>query len=85
MGFPCGSTDKDSAFSGEEETNLSVKEFKIHYIDTPPSRRWSIKVWMDLWLTLVDVLQKTTKFCKAITLQLKKIKKKNKNNVFFSH
>ena len=28
-----------------------------------------------LWLIHVDVQQKTTKFCKAITLQLKKLKK----------
>ena len=28
--------------------------------------------WVYLWLILVDVGQKTTKFCKAIILQLKK-------------
>ena len=27
--------------------------------------------WVHLWLILVDVRQKTTKFCKAIILQLK--------------
>ena len=31
--------------------------------------------WVYLWLILVDVCQKTTKFCKAIILQLKKKKK----------
>jgi len=30
--------------------------------------------WVYLWLILIDVRQKTTKFCKAIILQLKKIK-----------
>ena len=30
--------------------------------------------WVYLWLILVDVWQKTTKFCKAIILQLKKNK-----------
>ena len=32
--------------------------------------------WVSLWLILVDVWQKTTKFCKAIILQLKIKKKK---------
>ena len=32
--------------------------------------------WVYLWLILIDVWQKTTKFCKAITPQLKKKKKK---------
>ena len=27
--------------------------------------------WVHLWLILVDIWQKTTKFCKAIILQLK--------------
>ena len=31
--------------------------------------------WVYLWLILVDVWQKTTKFCKAIILQLKFFKK----------
>ena len=40
--------------------------------------------WVYLWLILVDVWQETTKFCKAIILQLKILKyiynlKKNKN------
>ena len=35
-------------------------------------------VYVYLWLILVDVRQKTTKFCKAIILQLKKIKFKKK-------
>ena len=30
--------------------------------------------WVYIWLTLVDVWQKTTKFCKAIILQLKILK-----------
>ena len=37
--------------------------------------------WVYIWLILVDVWQKTTKFCKAVILQLKnwnkRIKKKN--------
>ena len=28
-------------------------------------------LWVNLWLIIVDVWQKTTKFCKAIILQLK--------------
>ena len=35
--------------------------------------------WVYLWLVLVDVWQKTTKFCKAIILQLNKIILKNIN------
>ena len=35
--------------------------------------------WVYLWLILVDVWQKTTKFCKAIILQLKKKWQKKKN------
>ena len=31
--------------------------------------------WVYLWLILVDVGQKTTKFCKAVILQFKKLKK----------
>ena len=31
---------------------------------------------VSLWLILADVWQKTTKFCKAIILQLKNLKKK---------
>ena len=41
----------------------------------PPLKNGS---WVYLWLILVDVLQKTTKFCKAIILQLKNEKKKKK-------
>ena len=33
--------------------------------------------WVYLWLILVEVRQKTTKFCKAIILQLKKNTKGN--------
>ena len=29
------------------------------------------RTWVYLWLILVDIRQKTTKFCKAIILQLK--------------
>ena len=36
----------------------------------------SFGTWVYLWLILVDVWQKTTKFCKAIILQLKIKKKK---------
>ena len=32
------------------------------------------ETWVHLWLILVDVWHKTIKFCKAIILQLKKIK-----------
>ena len=35
------------------------------------------QIWLYLWLILVDLWQKTTKFCKAIILQLKIKKKKN--------
>ena len=35
--------------------------------------------WVYLWLILVDVWQKTIKFCKAIILQLKIEKNKTKN------
>ena len=34
--------------------------------------------WVYLWLILVDVRQKTTKFCKAIILPLKNLKNNNK-------
>ena len=34
--------------------------------------------WVYLWLILVEVQQKTTKFCKAIILQLKKNKVRGK-------
>ena len=33
------------------------------------------ETWVYLWLILVDIWQKTTKFCKAIILQLKNLKK----------
>ena len=32
-------------------------------------------IYVHLWLTHVGIWQKTTQYCKAITLQLKKIKK----------
>ena len=35
--------------------------------------------WVYLWLILVDVCQKTTKFCKAIILQLKKKKRQHES------
>ena len=44
---------------------------------------WREGTWVYLWLILVEVRQKTTKFCKALILQLKKIKwpkKKKKRN-----
>ena len=41
--------------------------------------------WVYLWLILVDVWQKTTKFCKEIILQLKKIKwQKKKKRIHVS-
>ena len=36
---------------------------------------WKEGTWVYLWLILGDVWQKTTKFSKAIILQIKKIKK----------
>ena len=36
--------------------------------------------WVYLWLIFVDIWQKTTKFCKALILQLKNKKKKEKQN-----
>ena len=43
------------------------------------------ETWVYLWLILVDVWQKNTKFCKAIILQSKKIKKiKEKNQMIYS-
>ena len=30
------------------------------------------EAWVHLWLILADLRQKTTKFCKAVILQLKK-------------
>ena len=38
------------------------------------------RTWVYLWLILVDVRQKTTKFCKAIILQLKNLSGKRKKN-----
>ena len=35
-------------------------------------RPWREGTWVYLWLILVEVRQKATKFCKAIILQLKK-------------
>ena len=40
--------------------------------------------WVYLWLILVDVLQKTTKFCKEIILQLKKKKKWQKKKIRYT-
>ena len=36
---------------------------------------WEERTWVYLWLILVDVWQKTTKFCKAIILQFNNLKK----------
>ena len=38
---------------------------------------WEERTWVYLWLILVDVRQKTTKFCKAIILQFNNLKKIN--------
>ena len=35
-------------------------------------RPWREGTWVYLWVILVDVWQETTKFCKAIIVQLKK-------------
>ena len=37
---------------------------------------WEEGTWLYLWLILVDVWQKTIKFCKAICLQFNNLKKK---------
>ena len=39
-------------------------------------RRFKGAVYVYLWLIHVEVSQKTTKFCKAVILQLKKKKKR---------
>ena len=38
-------------------------------------------IYVRLWLTHVGIWQKTTQYCKAITLQLKKIKKKLQSTI----
>ena len=63
------------------ECAVWLRELKQGLCDRPKGGMgrevWEGRTWVYLWLILVDVWQKTTKFCKAIILQFNNLKKIN--------